>query len=119
MKNLFINISSSKFLATAALIIILQSYGLSQNYSISGTITDTLNNPLQYINVAISGTTFGDASDENGKYEITNLPNGNYTIKYSAIGYKAVTKADIIINSNSMIINIVLREEILNQKRLL
>ena len=97
MKNLSLNISSFKFSITAALIFFLQSYCLSQNYSISGTITDTLDNPLQYINVAIPGTTFGDASDENGRYEITNLPNDTYSIKYSAIGYQSVNKEDLII----------------------
>jgi len=116
MKKSILDISLLKFSITIALLFLLQSNCFSQSYSINGTITDTLNNPLQYINVAIPGTTFGDASDENGKYEITNLLNGNYTIKYSAIGYQAVTKADIIINNNSMIINIVLREEIIESE---
>jgi len=48
----------------------------AQSYSIKGTITDTLNNPLQYINVTIIGTAYGDASDENGNYEISNLKAG-------------------------------------------
>jgi len=67
MKKLGLNIFTIKCLLTTAIIIILQSYTFSQNYSISGMITDTLNNPLQYINAAIPGTTFGDASDENGR----------------------------------------------------
>jgi outer membrane receptor for ferrienterochelin and colicins len=113
MKNIILNIAPIRFVIVAALILFLQSKSLSQNYSIGGTITDTLDQPLQYINVAIPGTTFGDASDENGKYEIANLPNGSYTIKYSAIGYQSVSKEDIIINNKSLLISIVLREEVI------
>jgi len=113
MKELQIRFLLQKYIYTFSFTLFFTSLCLSQSYSIKGTITDTLDRPLQYINVAIIGTSYGDASDENGKYEITNLPNGTYTIKYSAIGYQSVNKEDIIINNNSVIINIVLREEII------
>ncbi|MBT8387111.1 MAG: TonB-dependent receptor [Ignavibacteria bacterium] len=110
MKTLIQKILSIKYTITIALILFLQSYCFAQNYSISGTVTDTLGLPLPFINVAIIGTAFGDASDENGKYEIANLPNGNYTVKYSAIGYQSVSN-EVIINNNSITINIILKEE--------
>ncbi len=119
MNNLSLNISSLRCPVTAVLILFLSSYCFSQNYSISGTITDTLDRPLPYINVAIPGTTFGDASDEDGKYEITNLTNGTYTIKYSAIGYQTVNKEVVIIINKSIIINIVLREEIIESEEVI
>ena len=77
----------------------------AQSYSIKGSITDTLNNPLQYINVAIIGTVYGDASDVNGKYEISNLKAGTYNIKFSAIGYNSYELANLVITDNSLIIN--------------
>jgi iron complex outermembrane receptor protein len=116
VKDLQIKFLLQKFIYTATLALLITSQSLSQSYSIKGTITDTLSRPLPYINIAIPGTTFGDASDENGKYEITNLPNGTYTIKYSAIGYQTVNKEDVIVNNKSIIINIVLREEIIESE---
>ncbi|MCZ6701661.1 MAG: TonB-dependent receptor plug domain-containing protein, partial [Ignavibacteria bacterium] len=116
MKELQIKFLLQKFIYTAALALLITSQSISQSYSIKGTITDTLSRPLPDINIAIPGTTFGDASDEDGKYEITNLTNGTYTIKYSAIGYQNVNKEDVIINNKSIIINIVLREEIIESE---
>jgi len=113
MKKLQIRFLLQKFFNTVTFSLIFISQLLPQSYSIKGTITDTLDKPLQYINVAITGTTFGDASDEDGKYKITNLPKGTYTIKYSAIGYQSFNKEDIMIDNNSITINIVLKEEVI------
>ena len=111
MKELQIRILLQKCFYAVALSIIFICQSLPQSYSIKGNITDTLNVPLPYINVVVPGTTFGDASDENGNYKITNLPNGTYTIKYSGIGFRSVKKEDVVIHNNSITIDIVLREE--------
>ena len=99
-----------------ALTLIVTSVSLPQNYSIKGTIADTLNNPVQYVNVAIIGTVYGDASDESGRYEISNLKAGTYDIKFSAIGYAAYTIKNLVIRDSSLLINIVLREEIIESE---
>ena len=44
------------------------------------------------MNVVLINTGFGAATDNDGYYEITNLPAGNYTIEFSAIGYEKVKK---------------------------
>ena len=101
---------------TSILALIYSTQGLSQDYSINGTITDTLNQPLQYVNVAIIGTTYGDASDENGIYEILNLSPGSYQIKFSAIGYVTYSLDKVVIKDSSLVIDIIMREEIIESE---
>lgn len=86
---------------------------LSQSYSISGIVTDSTGSPLPHINIVLMGTKFGDASDKNGKYEISNLKPGTYKLEFSGIGFKSVIKDDLLITDRSLIINVVLKEEII------
>ena len=113
MKKLLYRFLFQKLFFLATLYLIFTTQSLPQSFSINGTITDTLNNPLHHINAVIPGTTFGAASDESGKYEILNLPNGIYTIKISAVGYQSVIKENIVINNKSVVVNIVLMEEVI------
>ncbi len=85
----------------------------SQVYSISGIVTDSAGNPLPNINVVITGTNFGSASDKNGKYEILNLRPGSYKIEFSAIGYKSYIKDNLIIRDKTEILDVVLKKEII------
>ena len=45
-------------------------------------------NVLVGANVFIEGTSIGTAADQKGFYEITNIKEGNYSLKASYIGYK-------------------------------
>ena len=94
------------------LVLFNTSQCIAQNYSITGKITDTLNNPIEYVNVALIGTTYGDASDVNGIYEISNLDAGTYNIKFSAIGYVTREIEKLVISDHSIKLNIVLIQEI-------
>ncbi|AMS28139.1 TonB-dependent receptor [Bacteroidetes bacterium UKL13-3] len=58
--------------------------------------------PVSYANIGIEGTTNGAIADENGKYLIPNLQNGNYKIKCSAIGFYTVSKK-VIVSGNTML----------------
>jgi len=55
---------------------------------ISGFVTDkSTNERLPGVNIVITGTMLGAATDENGEYFIMNVPVGVYTIEASMIGY--------------------------------
>jgi len=84
----------------------------SQSHSISGVITDSTGSPLPHINIVLTGTNFGDASDEYGNYEIANLRPGSYRIEFSAIGYKTFTKEELVITNESIVLNVVLKSEV-------
>ena len=57
--------------------------------------------PLPGANVLIVNTNLGASTDFNGKYEIKNIPFGEYQIRASIIGYKSVVKTDVMVMSGS------------------
>jgi len=60
--------------------------------SISGAVRSAKTGKyLENVNIEVNGNKVGTISDENGFYQIK-LPAGNYTLKYSFIGYKSFKK---------------------------
>lgn len=74
--------------ATILLFFILFQNTFSQE-KIFGTITDTLNNPIEYANIGIANSVFGTITDTKGNFtfEIPHL-NRNDTLRISSIGFK-------------------------------
>jgi hypothetical protein len=63
---------------------------------VKGRIFNPVNNePVAFANVLILETELGAISDEDGNYEIQNVPPGLYNIRASFVGYKTVTKYEI------------------------
>lgn len=55
---------------------------------IAGRVVDIENGqPLPGVNIVIEGTSLGAATNFNGQYVILNLPPGNYSLKFSMMGY--------------------------------
>ena len=74
----------------------------SQNNSLSGRISDRLEN-LSYVNIYIQNIKFGTSSNDEGYYQIKNIPSGTYKIVVSSLGYKTKT-IEITFNKNEKII---------------
>ncbi|MBN1482802.1 TonB-dependent receptor [candidate division KSB1 bacterium] len=56
---------------------------------IVGVVSDSITgNPLPGANVFLEGTAIGAATDLNGKYVVSSVPPGNYTLRVRFIGYK-------------------------------
>ena len=71
------------------ILFILFSSLYGENGLLTGNVTDDTNNsPLIGANVILEGTSLGAATDDKGKYEIKNIPTGNYTITVSYIGFR-------------------------------
>lgn len=69
----------------------------SQN--ISGTVYDTkYDRPVEMAHVVVAGTNTGSFTDENGNFEIPNVPEGNVVIHASLVGYKPHEKELVIDN---------------------
>lgn len=67
------------------------SLGFSQGV-IRGKISNPVNNqPVSFANVLILNTDLGAVSDENGLYEIKDIPPGLYNVRASFVGYKVQT----------------------------
>lgn len=68
----------------------LYSFQQQSGTKILGTITDGLNGePLEGVNVYLSYTTYGDATDSNGDYFFTTNLAGQYELVVSAVGFDA------------------------------
>jgi len=68
--------------------------------TIEGFVFDSFTKePLIGTNITIINTSFGAASDVNGKFRIEKIPVGNYSVKFQYIGYSSTIKTDVIIRS--------------------
>ena len=89
MKKLFI-----------AIILLVSPFSGAQddNIKIYGKVTDKLTKqPLPGVNILVLNTNLGAASDLDGKFEIDGLSPGQYQLRASIIGYKSITKTDIMV----------------------
>ncbi len=73
--------------------------GAQENYTISGTITDSDNGETQFgASVFLKGTTIGVITNEYGFYSIT-APEGEYILNISYLGYSEINQS-IALNKN-------------------
>ncbi|WP_298548648.1 TonB-dependent receptor [uncultured Aquimarina sp.] len=72
--------------------------------SIAGTLLDkeVNNQPLPFANIVIVGTTLGTSTDFDGKYEMTNVPSGTYTLEFSFTGYETLRIPDVVVESDKV-----------------
>ncbi len=90
-----------------------------QTGSIKGIIKDSETGlPLDGANVGLSGTIIGTTSNQEGQYLLSNVPNGNYTINVSFLGYKVINR-DMQVNQTEIILNFQLLPTILRGQELI
>jgi len=69
--------------------------------AIKGVVLDAdTKSPLVGANVLIVGTPMGAATGANGHFVIANVPIGNYTVRFSYLGYNPLAKTDVIVKPN-------------------
>ena len=77
------------------LFIFLFAWSIPQGFSqgvMRGKISNPVNNqPVPFANVLILNTDLGAVSDDNGLYEIKDIPPGLYNVRASFVGYKVQT----------------------------
>ena len=84
---------------------------LQAQNTISGTVTDMFNQPIKGVSVSISELHKGTTTDENGKYQFSNLPNRTLKINFTMLGF-ATQNQSVSIGSNEIILNVLLEEAI-------
>ncbi|MGB2869675.1 MAG: TonB-dependent receptor [Bacteroidota bacterium] len=79
---------------------------------LTGRVVDQKNIPVLGANVLLIGTTIGAAANEEGYYNILNVPAGAYEVRFSGIGYTTRTVKDVRVNAGqTTTLNVVLPEE--------
>jgi Family of unknown function (DUF5686)/CarboxypepD_reg-like domain len=108
---------------------------------IKGTVIDTKNNALPFVNIYIEGTYTGTTSNDDGNYELNILEKKEYTIVFKYLGYKTLKKQvnvtafpynldailteeninldEIVINTNDNPANRIIRNTIVKRKQFL
>lgn len=78
------------------LALVFSSFQTFSQGVIRGKIANPVNNqPVAFANVLVMGTELGDVSDDNGLYEISNVPTGLYNVRASFVGFKAKTTFEV------------------------
>ncbi|MEI7725398.1 MAG: TonB-dependent receptor [Bacteroidota bacterium] len=78
-----------KTIYTVVLFILLSSQAvLAQQGIISGIVKGTENQPLQFVNIAVKGTTAGVTTGKDGRFELSVPANQEIVILFSYIGYE-------------------------------
>ena len=85
----------------------------SQKASISGSVLDEKNQPMIGVSVSLKGTTTGSISDINGKYSITNIDTGKYSILAYMIGYSKIEKEIEVSTGQKIEQNFIFKEDVL------
>ena len=82
----------------------------AQTGKIKGNIKTSDGEPAQYVNVGLEGTTKGSSSNENGDYEIVNVPAGNYKLVASFVGLETQERQIEVTEGATITINFTLSE---------
>jgi len=85
----------------------------AQEFSISGTVVDPENNPVEFANVVVNDSNGnivnGTSTDNSGKFQLRNLPLNTYDLVISFIGYNEFRQR-IILTGNLNLKTVVLNE---------
>jgi len=86
------------------IILAATSTAISQeNISIYGRVVDKLTQePLPGANVLVLNTVYGASTNSSGKFVIEKLPPGEYQLRASIIGYRSITKTDVMVMGGSV-----------------
>lgn len=85
---------------TLIIFLVLSSCLFGQNGKIIGLVLDSESQPIMGANVIVKNTLLGTSTDAKGKFTISKIPSGNYSIIVSAIGYEKNISDTIKIDNN-------------------
>ncbi|MCB2206528.1 TonB-dependent receptor [bacterium] len=113
MKTIPFRIAVQLLVWTVLFLATLPAGADAQNATLQGSVTDAEGLPLIGANVAIRGTVLGAATDAEGKYRITQLSAGSYTVQCSMIGYSRKTVVVDISDGETAVHNFTLIESVI------
>lgn len=99
-----------KALLTSILLIAL-AFSVRAEWVIKGQVTDSLNQPIPYVNIGFVGTSIGTVSTEDGEFVLflSEIPDLSVPLRISCMGYEAVELL-LSAESNSQPLRIQLHE---------
>ena len=97
----------------AALCVMLSAEAQDTDAHIHGHVIDkNTGEHLPYMVVMLKGTTIGVTTESTGHYMIRNVPEGNFVVEVSAVGYKTQSREINIRKGRSYEVNFTLEEDL-------
>jgi len=91
--------------------ILISSSAFAQN-TFKARIKDAkTGEPLIGVNAIVEGTSLGSSSNEEGIVDLKNIPDGNFTLKFSYIGYEDSIITIVFPDKESEMMVIVMKEQ--------
>ena len=91
-----------KRLSITFLLCMMISCGFAQTGALKGFVYDATNGePVRFCMVQLAGTSFGAMTDQYGSFIVNKIPNGDYVVKVTILGYAALSD-DITVNFNTI-----------------
>ena len=79
---------AGKIMAWTAVLFLCAGTLFGQEATLTGTVTDTDGQPMQFVNLAIKGTSTGTTSGQGGRFELNIPANADVTVMFSFVGYE-------------------------------
>ena len=72
--------------------LLFASVSFAQDNDIKGFVyEESTGEPVMFCNVYLKGTTLGCSTTENGYFNITRIPDGQYTLCITSVGFETLT----------------------------
>lgn len=83
-----------------------------QRGAVAGTVIEAdSEEPLPSVNVGLADTQFGAATDEEGRFKMSKVPAGTYTIEASLVGYETVERDITVRSGETTTLNVALARQ--------
>lgn len=92
-----------------ASVMVLSCFILNAQNKITGKIIGQDSLPLSGTTIFVPELNKGSKSDQNGNYNLSNLPNGKIKIQYSFLGYGNIIKT-VVLNNSQIELNVLLQQ---------
>jgi TonB-linked SusC/RagA family outer membrane protein len=87
------------------------SQGIGANGQISGSLIDTLGNPIPGATIKLEPGSEGTVSAKDGRFNLPNLPMGEYTMTIAFVGYQHINKLVELTDENPLVFyKLIMRE---------
>ncbi|MCB0457316.1 MAG: carboxypeptidase-like regulatory domain-containing protein [Flavobacteriaceae bacterium] len=91
------------------LILLFLFFAYTLGAQIKGTVTDTNNQPLPYVNIYLENSYTGTTSNEEGIYSLEISERGTYTLIFQYLGFETIKK-EITVDSFPFTLHVTLKE---------
>ncbi|MEJ2615182.1 MAG: carboxypeptidase-like regulatory domain-containing protein, partial [Ignavibacteriaceae bacterium] len=98
------------------LLLLITNIDLFAQGTVTGKVMDSQGKPVIGVNAILLNTSLGAASDNDGNFKISNVPAGNYTLRFSSVGYKKQEFAVSVASGQTTEQNATLKEDILQME---